>query len=81
MKSFRKWFFVLATSILFVASIISVVPSKAVAADDSLGVNAGAAILIDAKTGKILYQKNSDAVLGVASMTKMMTEYLVLRSN
>lgn len=80
MKSFRKWFLVLATSILIVTSIISVVPKKAEAADDFLGVRAKAAILIDAKSGKILYQKNSDAVLGVASMTKMMTEYLLLEA-
>ena len=49
-------------------------------AEDELGLSAEAAILIDAKSGKILYEKNSDKVLGVASMSKMMTEYLVLEA-
>ncbi|WP_083413156.1 D-alanyl-D-alanine carboxypeptidase family protein [Bacillus massilinigeriensis] len=53
---------------------------KARAAEDELGINAEAAILIDADTGKILYEKNSDVILGVASMSKMMTEYLVLEA-
>ena len=35
---------------------------------------------MDAETGKILYEKNSETVLGIASMTKMMTEYLLLEA-
>lgn len=49
-----------------------------VRADDSLDIQAEAAILIDADSGRILYEKNADKKLGIASMTKMMTEYLVL---
>ncbi|MCM3094404.1 D-alanyl-D-alanine carboxypeptidase [Cytobacillus sp. AMY 15.2] len=49
-------------------------------AEDILNINADAAILVDAETGKILYQKNADKVLGIASMTKMMTEYLLLEA-
>ncbi|WP_203364602.1 D-alanyl-D-alanine carboxypeptidase family protein [Bacillus sp. REN10] len=41
-------------------------------------VRAKAAILIDAKTGKILYQKNAKESLPVASMSKMMTQYVIL---
>ncbi|WP_099158957.1 serine hydrolase [Virgibacillus ndiopensis] len=40
-------------------------------------VDAESAILVDAETGKILFEKNSDMALPPASMTKMMTEYLV----
>ena len=36
-----------------------------------------AAILVEANSGKILYQKNADELLAIASMTKMMSEYLV----
>jgi len=43
-----------------------------------LDIRADAAILVDAQTGRILYGKNIDTVLGIASMTKMMTEYLLL---
>ncbi|MBP3041103.1 D-alanyl-D-alanine carboxypeptidase [Bacillaceae bacterium Marseille-Q3522] len=48
--------------------------------EDTLGINGEAAILIDAETGEILYEKNADQLLGVASMSKMMTEYLVMEA-
>ncbi|PQQ47416.1 D-alanyl-D-alanine carboxypeptidase family protein [Bacillus thuringiensis] len=43
----------------------------------AIDVEAGSAILIEANSGKILYQKNADESLAIASMTKMMSEYLV----
>ncbi len=49
-------------------------------AEDMLNINADAAILIEAETGRVLYSKNADQVLGIASMTKMMTEYLLLEA-
>ncbi|NCU18794.1 D-alanyl-D-alanine carboxypeptidase [Bacillus sp. P1(2020)] len=50
------------------------------ASNDPLNLQGEAAILIDADTGKVLYEKNADQLLGVASMSKMMTEYLVLEA-
>ncbi|MBO0962748.1 D-alanyl-D-alanine carboxypeptidase [Neobacillus sp. MM2021_6] len=47
-------------------------------AEAALNINADGAILVDGETGKVLYEKNADSVLGIASMTKMMTEYLLL---
>ena len=49
-------------------------------AEDALNINGDAAILIEAETGRVLYAKNADQVLGIASMTKMMTEYLLLEA-
>ena len=49
-------------------------------AEESLNLNVDAAILIDAETGKILYEQNADKALGIASMTKMMTEYLLFEA-
>lgn len=43
-------------------------------------IKAEASILIDANSGKILYQKNPELTLSPASMTKMMSEYLVLEA-
>lgn len=43
-------------------------------------VNVESAILVDAKTGKVLFEKNADIELGIASMSKMMTEYLILEA-
>ncbi|WP_396954283.1 D-alanyl-D-alanine carboxypeptidase family protein [Neobacillus niacini] len=54
--------------------------NKAEAETAGLDVNASAAILVDADTGMILYEKNSETALGIASMTKMMTEYLFLEA-
>lgn len=49
-------------------------------AEDALNIQADAAILVEASTGKILYAKNADTALGIASMTKMMTEYLMFEA-
>ncbi|QOY37399.1 D-alanyl-D-alanine carboxypeptidase family protein [Anaerobacillus isosaccharinicus] len=42
--------------------------------------NAYNSIMLDAETGKILFQKNIDILLPIASMSKMMSEYLVLEA-
>lgn len=41
-------------------------------------LEASSAILMDAATGQILYEMNADVALPPASMSKMMTEYLVM---
>lgn len=45
---------------------------------NNLGIQAKSAILMDADTGEVLYDFNGEEQLPPASMTKMMTEYLVL---
>lgn len=54
-------------------------PSSAKASEE-LDLNAESAILADAQTGEILYQKSAKTPLPAASMTKMMTEYLVMEA-
>ncbi|MGL4336263.1 MAG: D-alanyl-D-alanine carboxypeptidase family protein [Turicibacter sp.] len=54
-------------------------PRFSVSAND-LVVDGKAAILIEAETGEILYEKNSHEQLAPASMTKMMSMYLVLEA-
>lgn len=46
--------------------------------DNPLGINAKAAILVEPTTGQVLYEINADEPMPPASMTKMMTEYIVL---
>ncbi len=57
----------------------AVTPSKAVKIPDvkSLGLQVKSAVLIEPTTGEILLSVNSDVALPPASMTKMMTEYIV----
>ena len=71
-------FLPLLAGILFFLS--SVVPLFSVQADELSGdfkVEAKAALSIDADTGKILYDQNSDDALGIASITKIISLYLV----
>jgi len=46
--------------------------------ENSLGLQVKSAILIDADSGQVLYEVNADEPLPPASMTKLMTEYMVL---
>ncbi|MCD4705740.1 hypothetical protein K8R61_01525, partial [bacterium] len=41
-------------------------------------LNAKSAIIVDAKTGKILYEKNSEQQMSIASITKLMSAKVVL---
>lgn len=53
-------------------------PEATVVVVDSLGLNAKAAVLLDAKTGMVLYQKNMSDQMDPASITKILTVYLAL---
>lgn len=82
MKKFSQISLVFTLLVTFLCSQFALSTQQAAAADsdDILDISAEAAILLDAETGKILYEKNADTVLGVASMSKMMTEYIVLEA-
>ncbi|MFT8323341.1 MAG: D-alanyl-D-alanine carboxypeptidase family protein [Bacillus sp. (in: firmicutes)] len=81
MNYIRKWMLYVAIMLLMLATLSTGLPQQAKAAEkDELGLESEAAILVDADTGEILYEKNADELLGVASMSKMMTEYIVLES-
>ncbi|TCN17266.1 serine hydrolase [Mesobacillus foraminis] len=80
MNRYKQFSVFVAVFILSLTTVFSGFINKAEAAEDPLGLNAEAAILVDGETGKVLYEKNADVVLGVASMSKMMTEYIVLES-
>ncbi|QDS37127.1 D-alanyl-D-alanine carboxypeptidase family protein [Brevibacillus brevis] len=43
-------------------------------------VDAQAAILLDSQTGEIMYAQNADTPYPIASMSKMMTEYMLLEA-
>ncbi len=73
----RKYLFALIAFVLLAGTVYQPVRAQAAAPIDT---TAEAAILVDAKTGRILYEKNADKLMGIASMTKMMTEYLLLEA-
>ncbi|MGD7046550.1 D-alanyl-D-alanine carboxypeptidase family protein [Jeotgalibacillus proteolyticus] len=75
----RKWVRSTVASLLALVLFVGsgAFANTSLAADEVTDWNLDAAILIEASTGKVLYEENADALLGVASMTKMMTEYLL----
>jgi D-alanyl-D-alanine endopeptidase (penicillin-binding protein 7) len=48
------------------------------ATPDELALNSAVALVIDPETGDVLYEKNPQAVLPIASITKLMTAMVVL---
>lgn len=77
MKQKMRSLFVLLMVPILLISMVGLTPASA---NDKLGIHVDGAILIDADTGKILYEENADTPLGIASMTKMMTEYLLFEA-
>ena len=77
------------TIILFFISFLLLVPPVDVNAasklpdnfdQDKVAIDAKAAIAIDSKTGQLLYGKNINQPLPIASMTKLVTAYLTLKA-
>src|SRR5690625_1085020 len=58
--------------------VLSFVFTPMTIAAESFDTKAESAIIVDFNTGQILYAKNENEPLPPASMTKMMTEYIVL---
>lgn len=74
----KKFCMVLVTIFLFLAS--DCVYAIDTEENSTLAANATSAILIEASTGEILFEKNSHEKLAPASMTKMMSMLLVLEA-
>jgi len=66
----KKLFITLLIFLLLVPSLIH--------AEEDITPNAKNSILIEVSTGKILYEKNKDDRVAVASLTKMMAQILIL---
>jgi D-alanyl-D-alanine carboxypeptidase (penicillin-binding protein 5/6) len=80
LKKISKMTLIFTFVLVLVMSQFAYQPGEAVAESDNLGLKAEAAIIIDGETGQIVYEKNADKVLGIASMSKMMTEYIIMES-
>ncbi len=71
----KKFFITFLISAFFI-TIFPVRPVKA--ATDSLNLDSPSAILIDSASGKVLYEKNAQEKLPMASMTKIMSMLLIM---
>ncbi|WP_225048410.1 serine hydrolase [Lacticaseibacillus kribbianus] len=79
MKKFWRGLIVVVATLSVWAGVAPVAGVQA-ATDTSaaVSIDASAALAVEAKTGKIMYAKNADKQLPIASMTKMLSLYLVL---
>ncbi|MGN7355903.1 D-alanyl-D-alanine carboxypeptidase family protein [Paenibacillus sp. SAF-054] len=68
---------VIALALLFVAVLAA---SAILVRFPLFKIDASAAVLMDVQTGKVYYEHNASAALPPASMSKMMTELLVLKN-
>lgn len=66
--------------LVFLISMFVLIPNNISAEDLNFGQNAKSAILIEASTGEILFEKNSHERLVPASMTKMMSMLLIVEN-
>lgn len=77
MKSLIKRGLLVLLAVLFATAIVFPKASKVEAAGPPINIKAPSAILVNAATGKILYEKKADVLRAPASMSKMMSEYLI----
>ena len=66
----------LAALLLCAAMVCPMLARPARAAEDAPETTATSAVVMDAYTGKIIYEKNADEERAIASITKIMTGYL-----
>ena len=71
---FKKWFTILLSAIFLTIPVLSV---SALSEED---ISSPSAILMDANSGKILYEKNAHEQRPCASITKVMTLTLVMEA-
>lgn len=63
--------------VILIITMFMLFPIKVLSAEDNFSVPASAAFAVDFNTGKVLYNQNADEPLGIASMTKLITAYIV----
>lgn len=83
MKAIKKKITVLLVAALVISTVLTTVgtgTASAQSTNESLNLQVSAALLMEVSTGKILYEQNAEQPLPPASMTKMMSEYLLLEA-
>lgn len=71
---------ILCIVLMFASLPIFVYSENALIGENALELNCRSAVLMEASTGKVLYEKNADEALPPASVTKIMTLLLVMEA-
>ena len=77
--SATKLFRLIGTALLSVTVTLAPTAQAITIIPDAPKINAKGFILIDYTTGKIIAEENADAQLAPASLTKIMTSYIISR--
>jgi D-alanyl-D-alanine carboxypeptidase (penicillin-binding protein 5/6) len=72
----RRWIFLLA---VLAAAPVPAAPELLAPKSPAPEISCRAALLLDAETGTVVYEKNADEPISPASLTKLMTAHIVLR--
>ena len=73
----RKFFKIITASLVGTALAVSPISHAITIIPDAPQINAKGYILIDFTTGKVIAETNADMQLAPASLTKMMTSYII----
>jgi D-alanyl-D-alanine carboxypeptidase (penicillin-binding protein 5/6) len=73
----RKFLKIITTSLLGATLVISPISNAITVIPDAPQINAKGYILVDFTTGKVIAESNADMQLAPASLTKMMTSYII----
>lgn len=79
-KSCRERAYALLVSATVILVLVFSTVSDVYAAEGAVTISAPSAILLEASTGKIIYEQNADQVCSPASITKIMTLLLIFES-
>lgn len=76
----RTWLFLIGVSSICMGSSLSEFAQSTLLLPPPPSVNSEAYVLIDAKTGTVLAEKNADKHMAPASLTKLMTSYVIFHA-
>lgn len=86
MEKFKSTSIILLCTLLCLSSLLlsankvgAVGYNERPSTENELGLQVKSAMLIEFETGQVMYEVNADEALPIASMTKLMTEYIVLK--
>ncbi|WP_364143086.1 D-alanyl-D-alanine carboxypeptidase family protein [Paenibacillus sp. LPE1-1-1.1] len=77
-RRFNSAVIILIIAVCAAACILYLMSLKGKPSVSGLQLESGSAVLLDLQTGEVLYEKNADEALPPASMSKLMTELIVL---
>lgn len=75
----KRWLALFMAFILLFQNVAVVKAEEETASDAAVTIEAPSAVLMEASTGTILYEKDAHQKLNPASVTKIMTLLLILR--